>query len=98
MKKTTVISKMFAVTLFLSLLLINVGSLRCASKPNDAINLQSQAQRDSSELGKARDQNWLEGPEDKNVNFKVLEWMIKQKLLRQYEKMEIEEDLDANLD
>lgn len=93
MKKPTAM-KIFITTGFLSFLLFNVGSLRCESPPGGSSILPPQANRSGPALGKSRDQGWLEDQEDKQERFKMLEWLIKQNLLMQYQRMEIKEDLE----
>ena len=101
MKKSTALMKLF-ITGFISLLLlnVNVGSLRCESPPGDPGNLPPQANRSDTALGKSSDQSWLEGQEreNKHERFQELEWLIKQKLLKQYERMETVEYLEDNSD
>jgi len=91
MKRPTTLLKI-CLTGLVSLFLfsVNVGSLRCASPPGGPGDLQPQANRIGPELGKSRDQSWQEDQEreDKNERFKELEWLIKQRLLKQYERME----------
>ncbi len=95
MKKWTAFPKFFlTVGVFLLLLFFNVGSLRCESPVGGTDNLSPQAKNDHPALEKDRNRSWLENREEKNERFKVLEWLIKQQLLAQYEKMEINEDLD----
>lgn len=88
----TIFIKLFALAVFLSF--FNVGSVKGASPPGGLDNLPPQANRSSTELGKSRDQSWLEDQEDKNERFKELEWLIKQNLLMQYQRIEIKEDLE----
>ena len=94
MKKHRVITMLGGIAVVLSFLLLNVGILRCESRPGAPGNLPPQAKSDSPAFGKTGDQSWLEEREEKSERFKELEWLIKQKLLKQYEKMEIKEDLD----
>lgn len=100
MQKPTALLKIFIITGFLSFMLVDVGSVRCASPPGSPGNLRPQANRSGTALGKTRDQSWLEDQEqeDKNERFKELEWLIKQSLLRQYQKMEVREELEENSD
>ncbi len=101
MKKPTALLKIF-ITGFVSLLLfnVNVGSLRCESPPGGPGNLPPQANRNDTALGKASDQSWLEDQEqgNKNERFKELEWLIKQRLLKQYERMETADYQEDNSD
>lgn len=80
--------------------LFSVGSVQAAAPPGGPGNLQPLANRGGAVLGKTRDQGWLEDQEqeEKNERFKVLEWVIKQRLLKQYEKMEIADYLEDGSD
>ena len=88
----TIFIKLVALAVFLSF--FNVGSVQGASPPGGSDNLSPQANRSGPALGKASDQNWLEDQEDKHERFSQLEWLIKQKLLQQYQRMESQEDLE----
>ncbi len=92
MNKTTAFLKIFITAGFLSILLFNVGSVQGAAPPGDPDNLSPQAKGDSPSQGKTREQNWLADQEDKHERFNQLEWLIKQCLLKRYEKMEMVED------
>ena len=100
MKKPTALLKIFVTAGFLAFFLLNTGSLRCESSPGGRDNLSPQANRSGPELGKSRDQSWLEEQDqnDKNERFKELEWLIKQRLLKQYERMETADYLEDNSD
>jgi hypothetical protein len=79
------------ITGLVSLLLfsVNMGSLRCAPPPDGSGDLQPQANRSDPALGKSSDQSWEDQEqENKNERFKELELLIKQRLLKQYERME----------
>jgi hypothetical protein len=85
----------------ISLLLFsaNVGSLRCAPPPGGPGDLQPQANIRDAALGKSSDQSWEDQEQDnKNERFKELEWLIKQRLLKQYERMETADYLEDNSD
>ncbi len=99
MKKPTALLKIF-ITGLVSFLLFNVnaGSLRCESPPGGPGDLQPQANRSGTAPGKSSDQGWLEEQENKNERFKELEWLIKQRLLKQYERMETADYLEGNSD
>jgi len=93
-KKPTAFLKILITTGFLSLLLLNVGSVKGASAPGGPDNLPAQAKRSGTALEKASDQNWLDDQEDKHERFNQLEWLIKQSLLMQYQRMEVKEELE----
>ena len=101
MKKPATLLKIF-LTGLLSLWLVNanVGTLRCASPPGGPADLQPQANRSSTALEKSSDQGWMDDQEqeDKNERFKELEWLIKQRLMKQYERMETADYLEDNSD
>ena len=95
MGKWTTLTKLFIPAgVFLSLLWFNVGSPRCESPPGGPGTLPPQAKSDSTTFGKTGEQNWLADQEEKTERFQVLEWLIKQKLLSQYQEMEIREPLE----
>ncbi len=83
------------VALASALMLLNVESPRCESAPPGLNSAQSQARSRDLKIESSRDQ---EAREDRSERFQVLELVIKQSLLRQYEKMEIHEDLELDLD
>jgi len=97
MKKPTTL-KIFIMAGFLAFFLVNVGSLRCESPPGGRDNLSPQANRSGVALDKAREQSWLEDQEDKSERFKELEWLIKQRLMKQYERMETADYQEDNSD
>jgi hypothetical protein len=95
MKKVNIIKGLFIIAVPFALLLVNIESPRCESQPSSLNNAQSLAKRNNPEMAKSSDQ---EMQEDKSERFKVLEWMIRQNLMKQYERMEVVEDLEADLD
>jgi hypothetical protein len=95
MKKPNLINGLFVIAVLLSLLLFNLESPRCESQPLGLNNAQSLAKRDNARMEKSSDQEVLD---DKSERFKVLEWLIRQSLMQQYERMEVVENLEDNLD
>ena len=95
MKKLNFIKGLFIIAVTLALLLVNIGSPRCESQPSGLNNAQSLVKRNNPEMAKSSDQ---EMQDDKSERFKVLEWLIRQNLMKQYERMEIVEELEENLD
>ncbi len=83
------------VALASALMLLNVESPRCESAPLGLNSAQSQARSRDLRMEPSRDQ---EARDDKSERYQMIEWVIKQGLLKQYEKMEIYEDLEAGLD
>jgi hypothetical protein len=95
MKKPNIINGLFVIAVLLSLLLFNIESPRCESQPLGANAAQSLVKRDNAKMEQSSDQ---EMRDDKSERFKVLEWMIRQSLMQQYERMEVVENLEDNLD
>ena len=95
MKKLNFINGLFVIAVLLSLLLFNLESPRCESQPSGLNNAQSLVTRNNPEMAKSSDQ---EMQDDKSERFKVLEWLIRQNLMKQYERMEVVENLEDNLD
>lgn len=95
MKKPNLIRRLFIIAVLLALLLLTGESPRCESQPSGLNNAQSLVQRNDPKLEKASDQ---EMQDDKSERFKVMEWLIRQNLMKEYEKMAVSEDLEANLD
>lgn len=98
MKKPPALLKIFITAGILSLFLFNVGSVQGASPPGSPDNLSPQANRRDTDLGKSRDQNWLEDQQDKHERFHAMEYLIKERLQQQYQQMEIRENLEENSD
>ncbi len=73
----------------------NVGNLRCETAPDSFRNAKQQAKMTDRMQMNSSDQ---EAQNDKNEGFKIMEWVIRQNLLKQYEKLEINPDLDESLD
>ena len=94
MKKRTILIKVLAAGLFLSLTLFHPDSLRAAAGPERLHNLDSQASITDNKTRYNPDRDWSEAPEEKHDRFAVLEWLIREKLMEQYQKM----DFPANLD
>jgi len=95
MKKSNIINRLFIIAVPLTLLLANIGSARCESQPADLNNAQSLAKRNDTKLEISSDQ---EMQDDKSQRFKEVEWLIRQNLMKQYEKLAVNEDLEDNLD
>jgi hypothetical protein len=95
MKKPNIIKGLFVIAVLFSLLLFSIESPRCESQPTGLSNAQSLVKRDNTKMEKSSDQ---EMQDDKSDRFKVMEWVIKQNLMKQYERMEVVEDLEVNLD
>ena len=95
MKKLNFINGLFVIVVLLSLLLFNLESSRCESQPSGLNNAQSLVKRDNPKMEKSSDQ---EMQDDKSERFKVMEWLIRQSLMKQYERMEVVENLEDNLD
>ncbi len=95
MKKSNIINRLFIIAVPLTLLLANIGSARCESQPSGLNNAQSQVVRNTTKMEKSSDQ---EMQDDKSERFKEIEWLIRQNLMKQYEKLAVNEDLEDNLD
>ncbi len=95
MKKLNIINGLFVIAILLSLLLFNIESPRCESQPSGLNNAQSLVKSNDTEMAKSSDQ---EMQEDKSERFKLMEWVIRQNLMKQYEKMEAVENLEDTLD
>jgi len=89
MKKRT--CRILVTVIFLSGFLFQVGSLRCEAQTDKLDKDRSQAK--ISDRNWAKNSDWEE-QEDKSERFQELEWIIKQVLLKKYEKMEQAADLD----
>ena len=100
MKKSATLLKI-SITALVSLFLVgvNVGSLRCATPPGGPGDLQPQANKSAPALARSGDQSWEDQEQDnKSERFQELEWLIKQRLLKQYERMETADYLEDNSD
>ncbi len=95
MKKTNIINGLFVIAVLLSLLLFNIESPRCESQPFGGNTAQSLVKSNDTKMEKSSDQ---EMQDDKSERFKVMEWVIRQNLMKQYERMEAVENLEDNLD
>lgn len=97
MRTRGLILKLFTTASFLLLLLIgNMGSLRCESPPAGLIDNQPQAKWTENRQVKSNAKQDLQG--EKSQRYKELEWMIKQMLNIQYQKLEEVADLEDNVD
>lgn len=95
MKKSNLIRGLFVIAVILYLLLFTIEGPRCESRPFGGTTAQSLVKKDNPPMEKSRDQ---EMQDDQSARFKVLEWMIRQNLMKQYERMEVVEELEENLD
>ena len=95
MQKSNIINRLFILAVPLTLLLANIGSARCESQPAGLNNAQSLVTRNDTKMEKSSDQ---EMQDDKSDRFKVIEWLIRQNLMKQYERMEVVENLEDSLD
>jgi hypothetical protein len=95
MKKLNFIKGLFIIAVPLALLLVNIESPRCESQPLGANNAQSLVKKNDTKTEKSSDQ---EMQDDKSQRFKVMEWVIRQNLMKEYEKLVLNEDLEDNLD
>ena len=73
---------------------MHADSLRAAAGPERLNNFESQASITDNKPRYNHDKDWGEEPEEKHERFAVLEWLMREKLMQQYQKM----DLSANLD
>ena len=95
MKKSNIINRLFILAVPLTLLLANIGSARCESQPAGLNNAQSLVTRNDTKMEKSSDQ---EMQDDKSQRFKEIEWLIRQNLMKEYEKLAVNEDLEDHLD
>jgi len=95
MKKANLINRLFIIAVPLTLLVANIGSARCEPQPAGLNNAQSLATRNDTKMTKSSDQ---EMQDDKSQRFKEIEWLIKQNLMKKYEQLAVDEDLEDNLD
>ena len=95
MKKLNFIKGLFIISVPFALLMVNIESPRCESQPSGLNSAQSLVKRNDTKMEKSSDQ---EMQDDKSERFKVLEWLIRQNLMKKYERMEVVEDLEDNLD
>jgi hypothetical protein len=95
MNKLNFIKGLFIIAVPLALLLVNIESPRCESQPSGLNNAQSLVTRNDPKIEKSSDQ---EMQDDKSQRFKVMEWLIRQNLMKEYEKMVVNEDLEDNRD
>ncbi len=95
MKQPNLIKGLFFIAVPLALLLSNIESPRCEPQSVDRNQAQSLAKSKDIKVERAGDP---EVQDEKIDGFKILEWMIRQSLMKQYEKLEFNADLEANLD
>jgi hypothetical protein len=74
--------------------LFHPDSLRAAAGPERLNNFESQASITDNKTRYNHDKDWGEEPDQKHERFALLEWLIREKLMQQYQKM----DFPANLD
>ena len=87
MKRQTFLKAIATAFLFL-VFCFNAGSLRADPGPDSLSNAEQQARMDDRALVKSGDQDLQD---DKSQKFKKLEWLIKQSLMNQYQKLEVAE-------
>jgi len=87
MKRQTFL-KAIATAFFFLVFCFNAGSLRADPGPDSLSNAEQQARMDDRALVKSGDQDLQD---DKSQKFKKLEWLIKQSLMNQYQKLEVAE-------
>ena len=93
MKTQFIIKKLYIIIIISSLLLTNVVGLRCENK-SDSIQAQSHAKFAERRVEEKYDPA---EQDEKSQKYEKLEWLIKQSLMKQYERIEvqnIEESLD----
>jgi hypothetical protein len=95
MKKPKVSKGLFIIAVILYLLLFTIESPRCAAPPSGGHTAQSLVKRTDTKVEKSRDQ---EMQDDKSLKFQVIEWLVRQNLMKYYERMEVVENLEVNLD
>ncbi len=95
MKKPKIIIGLVTAALLIGFLLVKVESPRCESPPLSLNNAQSQAARNDAKSEKFYDPDVQD---EKSDRFKIMEWVIRQNLMKQYEKLVANEDLLDNLD
>ncbi len=95
MEQLTVFLRVFATVVLFSLLLLNPGSARCESPTGGLSKAQSQARMNGSSRVMADDPDLRE---EKSQRFQEMEWLIKQYLMKKYERMEVMQGLEDNLD
>ncbi len=92
MKKHNIIKGFFFTALLFSLLLINVGSPRCEAQPAPSKNTHSKASiAGENRAAKPGD---LEPQDDKSLRFREMEWLIRESLMKQYERLVMTEALE----
>jgi hypothetical protein len=93
--KKQLILKISAAAVLLAFWLFNVGTLKSAPPADHFRGAQSQARKAWPGTGHTPDQN-LE--DEKQQRYQMLEWLIVQGLMRQYQKLEIDLDLEDKLE
>ncbi len=73
----------------------NAGNLRCETAPDSFRHAQPQARMADKMPAKSSDQEYQD---DKSERFKIMEWVIRQNLMKQYQQFVVNEDLEENLD
>ncbi len=91
MKKHNFIKGFFIAALLFALLLINVGSPRCEAQPAQVKNTHSKAKTAPNPVAKSGD---LEPQDDKSRRFREMEWLIRESLMKQYERLVMTEALE----
>jgi hypothetical protein len=83
-----------SIVILLLPLLLKVESVKGESQPLYLKQAQSKVTRDKAKIAKVGDQ---ELQDDKDERFRMMEWLIRQNLMKQYEKMEVNDDLEDDL-
>jgi hypothetical protein len=94
MKKQAAI-KISAVAIFLAFLLINVGTVRC-EPPSD--HFQEARTKIAKALPRTEGVSRQDLEKEDHERFQLVEWLIRQNLVEQYQRLEINPDLEDNLD
>jgi hypothetical protein len=76
------------------LLLVKADSVKGEPPPPDLKQAQSKVTRDKGKVAKDGDP---ELQNDKEERFKMMEWLIRQNLMKQYEQIEVSDDLEDDL-
>lgn len=95
MKKPKMFTGLVSVALLAALLALGVQTARC--EPQVGLKkAHSQVKSRDAQKERYLDQ---EGQDEKSQRFKMLEWAIRESLMKQYEKLAVNEDLEPdNLD
>jgi hypothetical protein len=92
--KRSIFIAVSSIVILILLLLVDVKSVKCESQPLELQQAQSKVKRDKGKVAKDGDP---ELQNDKEERFKMMEWLIRQNLMKQYEQMEVNDDLEDDL-